>query len=137
MIIRPLKNVILSSAMVVMAPSEPSKSEIQPAKQFTNGIDLMTHSGLPGPKLLVIAHSTDRWDETSVVRFRHLARKEAGGKLVAEELAELEDLTRLRRTTFPRTADQILWQRRQRNLTQLLISALEAYVEFHEGPSST
>lgn len=88
--------------------------------------------------LRIEAIDTDHWTAAKNVRFKQLARDEALRELSIEELAELESLTRLRRfEKYPRSADEILWQRRQQNLTRGLVKALEAYVEFHEAPRST
>jgi len=78
-----------------------------------------------------------RWTPHAAARFEELSRAEAFGELSAEELRELELLTRLRRfEKYPRTADEILWTRRQRNLTRGLVHALEKYVEFHKAAHS-
>jgi hypothetical protein len=87
--------------------------------------------------LKVNAIPIERWDAEKNSRFKTLAREEALRELSIEELADLERLTRLRRERYPRSADEILWQRRQQKLTQTLVEALQAYVEFHETPDRT
>jgi hypothetical protein len=78
------------------------------------------------------------WTAQKNLRFKELSRKEALEDLSIEELSELNSLTRLRRfKKFPRSADEILWQRRQQKLTRGLLRALQDYVEFHEAPSHT
>ena len=75
----------------------------------------------------------ERWDSKDTQRFKELARLEAFGEITVQQMAELEALTRLRRRTkYPRSADEILWERRQGILTHSLIAALQAYVKFHE-----
>ncbi|HZQ46074.1 MAG TPA: hypothetical protein VFC07_03605 [Verrucomicrobiae bacterium] len=77
-----------------------------------------------------------RWGAAENIRFKELAHKDAIGPLTATEWAELNALMALRRETkFPLSADQILWQRKQKYLTDNLINALKKYVEFHELPS--
>lgn len=78
-----------------------------------------------------------RWSAESNLRFKELARKEAGGELSAEEWAELDWLSHLRRNSkFPLNADQILWQRKQKALTESLLKAIKDYVQFHEQSSA-
>jgi len=78
------------------------------------------------------------WSATKNARFKELARNEALTGLSIEDFAELETLTRLRRfEKYPRSADEILWQRRQQKVTRGLVEALEAYVHFHETPRRT
>jgi hypothetical protein len=73
------------------------------------------------------------WTAEKNARFKELAREEAIRDLPLEELAELDFLARIRRgEKYPRSADEILWGRRQEKLTLGLVNALEAYVEFHE-----
>jgi hypothetical protein len=88
--------------------------------------------------LSVQAVEDDHWTAGKNTRFKELAREEAVGRLSAQELAELEYLTRLRRfTKYPRAADEILWTRRQQKLTRNLVQAIKTYVEFHEAPRDT
>lgn len=75
------------------------------------------------------------WTAEKGQRFRELARRESLGDLPVEEQAELEELTRLRRSVKnPRSADEILWERRQNRVTNELVRALQNYVEFHKTP---
>ena len=88
--------------------------------------------------LRVEAVDVDHWSAEKNARFKELARNEALGETSVAESAELESLTRLRRfEKYPRSADEILWQRGQQKLTRSLAQALEAYVEFHETPRRT
>lgn len=76
---------------------------------------------------------TETWTAGKGQRFRELALKESLDELSIEDQAELEELTRLRRSAKnPRTADEILWERRQNRVTNDLVHALQNYVEFHE-----
>jgi hypothetical protein len=98
-------------------------------------VDFIENSS--GSGLNVEVNEIGQWNAEKNGRFRKLAREEALGELSIEELAELEALTRLRRAViYPRTADEILWQRRQQSLTRNLVRALQAYVEFHETTHS-
>jgi hypothetical protein len=74
------------------------------------------------------------WKAEYSQRFQKLSRMEAREELTIAELAELEELTQLRRVKkFPRTADEIIWQRKQQALTNSLLESLKKYVEFHEA----
>jgi hypothetical protein len=78
---------------------------------------------------------TEHWSAEKGQRFKYLAENESLGELSIEELGELESLTRLRRfEKYPRTADEILWHRRQQKVTSGLVQALQMYVDFHEIP---
>jgi hypothetical protein len=80
----------------------------------------------------------ETWSADKNIRFKELARDEALRELSIEELAELDSLTRLRRfAKYPRSAEEILWQRRQQNLTRALVRALQEYVEFHHPSGNT
>jgi hypothetical protein len=75
------------------------------------------------------------WTKTMAKRFRELAKKEALSTIAPEELRELERLTRDRRNLeYPRPADEVLWELRQRRVTGNLVQALKVYVEFHTFP---
>lgn len=79
-----------------------------------------------------------RWSAEKNLRFKELARNEALQELSIEELAELESLTRLRRfEKYPRSAEEILWQRRQQDITRALMQKLKEYVDFHETPHNS
>ena len=79
-----------------------------------------------------------RWSAEKNLRFKELARNEALQELSIEELAELESLTRLRRfEKYPRSAEEILWQRRQQDITRALVQKLKEYVDFHETPHNS
>ncbi len=82
----------------------------------------------------VKANHNETWSAKKNLRFKELVRAEALGKIGIEEIAELEKLTRLRRfEKYPRSADEILWQRQQQKLTQQLLQSLEEYVDFHSS----
>jgi hypothetical protein len=82
------------------------------------------------------AIETVSWNSKKNQRFNHLSREEAFRDLSIAELAELNYLGRLRRTALnPRSADEILRQRRQQQLTQQLTQAIERYVDFIQGPN--
>jgi len=90
-------------------------------------------SGLRVPMIPV-----ERWDAEKNLRYKALAKDEALRDLSIEELAELETLTRLRRfAKYPRSADEILWERRQQKVTRGLVQAVQTYVEFHEATRHT
>jgi hypothetical protein len=84
---------------------------------------------------IVRACAVEHWTPQDDARFKELLRNEALRDLSTVELAELESLTRRRRIEKnPRSADEILWQRRQQSLTRNLVRALRAYVDFHQAP---
>lgn len=133
-------NTLLSSAMVVAAPNAvTSESSIPPTiSAQSNKPEAVAESFDAASSLDVQAMAIDHWGAEKNARFKELSRNEALRELSTEELAELESLTRLRRfEKYPRSADEILWQRRQQNLTRRLVQALQAYVEFHETPRNT
>jgi hypothetical protein len=81
-----------------------------------------------------VVHQT--WSAQANIRFKELARKDVMDELTAREWAELDSLSALRRQAkFPLSADQILWQRKQKAVTENLLNALKVYVEFHDFPS--
>lgn len=74
------------------------------------------------------------WGALANARFKELSREEALRDLSAAETLELDELTRLRRMAkYPRSAEEILWQRRQQKVTDALVNALKVYVDFHHG----
>lgn len=76
------------------------------------------------------------WTPEYEARFLELAGREATDELGAEETAELERLSQLRRgLKNPRRGEELLWEYEQRELTRELISALSRYVTFHKPPS--
>jgi hypothetical protein len=76
------------------------------------------------------------WTPEHEGRFLELAGREATDELGAEETAELERLSQLRRgLKNPRRGEELLWEYEQRELTRELISALSRYVTFHKPPS--
>ncbi|MBI2928790.1 MAG: hypothetical protein HYY24_24265 [Verrucomicrobia bacterium] len=75
------------------------------------------------------------WTKAMARRFRELAKTEALGSIAPEEMQELERLTHDRRNLeYPRPAEEVLWEVRQRRVTGNLVQALKAYVEFHRLP---
>jgi hypothetical protein len=73
------------------------------------------------------------WNSEGNQRFKQLALKESVDELSAEEVIELNALTRLRRlSTYPRPAHEILWERKVRKSTDNLIRALADHVELLE-----
>jgi hypothetical protein len=76
------------------------------------------------------------WTRVLQHRFNELAVKEALEEISPREAQELEHLTSMRRSyQKPRSADEVLWEYEQRQLTQQLLEILKNYVEFYEGPS--
>ena len=73
------------------------------------------------------------WSAEKNIRFKELANKEVLDTISNEESKELDTLIRLRRSEkYPRSADEILWQRRQQKTTRKLVEILREYVELHE-----
>jgi hypothetical protein len=132
-------NTLLSSALATTSINGVS-SELIPH------VEMAGESNKPDAPLFHIESTTrlsvepvevDSWSAEKNTRFKQLAREEALRDLSIEEIAELEHLTSLRRfETYPRSADEILWQRHQQKLTRQLVQALQAYVQFHETTHS-
>jgi hypothetical protein len=77
-----------------------------------------------------------KWNADANIRFKELARKDALEELTAEEWMEFDLLSTIRREAkFPKSADQILWLRKQKAVTQELLAALRKYAEFHKFES--
>ena len=73
------------------------------------------------------------WNKAMDRRFEELSILEAISKISVDELAELEELTKDRRKLqHPRSAEEILFEFRQRQVTSNLLKALQEYVRFHE-----
>ena len=76
-----------------------------------------------------------QWTKAMAKRFRELAKKEALDTITGEEVVELERLTHDRRhLQYPRSAEEVLWECDQRQITANLVQALKDYVEFHTPP---
>jgi hypothetical protein len=131
-------NALLNSAMFTVA-TDAVTSEFKVALANVTQSNLAEislgsfGSSFVGSENTVKAVATQHWSAEKAQRFQQLSRIESLGELSIGELAELETLTRLRRfAKFPRTADEILWHRRQDKVTTGLVQALQKYVEFHE-----
>ncbi len=75
------------------------------------------------------------WTRAMDKRFRDLVKQEAFGTATPSQMAELERMTRERRSLqYPRSADEVLWEAKQREVTGNLVGALKRYVEFHKAP---
>ncbi len=73
------------------------------------------------------------WTKRMERRFEELSIGEAFSRLSDKEKKELEDLTKERRRLHhPRTAEEILFEYRQRKLTSNLVKAVQEYVQFHD-----
>src|ERR1035437_7549620 len=130
---------LVGSALAIATPPAANSS--------TNTYELpavtTNRPGLMSEHLAIRSHNSgatiscidaDAWSAKKNIRFKELARDEALRELSIQELAELDSLTKLRRfAKYPRSAEEILWQRRQETLTRTLVQALEDYVEFHEA----
>jgi hypothetical protein len=129
---------VSSSAMVVVLPNVESSLADAPTPHVIRTNE--TASDWSPPKIeapetepTIRVPIAEHWNVGKNAEFRKLAEKEALGNLTPEEALELDSLTRLRRQkNYPRTADEILWHRRQQKLTRGLLEALKDYVEFHE-----
>jgi hypothetical protein len=86
--------------------------------------------------ILETASPVEEWTMALQKQFKKLAVKEALEKISRQEADRLEQLTSMRRAyQSPRSADEVLWEYEQRQLTQQLLETLKNYVEFYEGPS--
>jgi hypothetical protein len=136
-------NTVLGSAMVIAAPDAVTSGmracvEIAAESNKPEAVAGRFKVETIAPRVSVQAANLDHWSAEKNARFKELSRNEALRELTIEEQAELESLTRVRRfEKYPRSADEILWQRRQQQLTRSLLQALHEYVEFHETPRSS
>jgi hypothetical protein len=106
-------------------------SVTEPRHPIPNGSGEFTRS-------LTYRRPAMEWTRAMAKRFRELVRKEALGELQPQEAMELEQLTRDRRhLLYPRSGKEVLWEVKQRELTEHLIKALREYVEFHQGAHPT
>lgn len=87
------------------------------------------------PQELKLHEPESKWSKAMDRRFEELSIREALGNLSGAELDELENLTKERRRLHhPRTADEILFEYRQRKVTSDLVKAVQEYVDFHDLP---
>jgi len=127
-------NGFVSQNIVASASRLAGQSVAQTNQPLASPVDIQSaDSGL-----VTKVTEADRWSAKKNVRFKELARAEAMRDLSIIEQAELEKLTRLRRfEVYPRSADEILWERREQSITGRLLSVLKEYVEFHEAPRNS
>lgn len=121
---------------VQIAEMASSTNAVTVGNSFSNAEVVAEYSfgAQSGSNQTVVFDTVETWSPAKNIRFKELARAEAIRDLSIGEILELDDLTKLRRDTkHPRTADEILWQRRQQKLTNKLLDALVDYVEFHKG----
>lgn len=130
---------VSSSAMILALPNvEASRSDSRAPQviETNESHDLWSPHDIESSNTqrVIDVPIVEHWDPGKNGRFRTLAKKEALSELTPEEAVELESLTQLRRQEHhPRSADEIIWHRRQQKLTRTLLEALKEYVEFHEG----
>jgi hypothetical protein len=78
------------------------------------------------------------WTSDHEKKFLDLAGREATTALNAQEAAELERLSGLRRgLKNPRRGEELVWEYEQRELTRDLVNALSRYVTFHNPARSS
>ena len=86
--------------------------------------------------VLQTASPEQEWTKELQTQFKTLAIKEALHEISPEQAERLEQLTLMRRSyQKSRTADEVLWEYEQRQLTRQLLETLQKYVDFYEGPS--
>jgi hypothetical protein len=89
---------------------------------------------ISAPVAISLQVPATKWTRKMQKRFDELARLEAVGKLIPDQVAELEYLSRTRqRLLFPRTADDIIFEMKERQLNSRLRVALRDYVAFHNA----
>lgn len=115
--------------------------KILPAKNQANSILVTGIKAAPKidqPQYEVTGRlDTLEWTETDHVRFQGLACKEATGAISYDEQADLELLSKKRRSNeFPRTGEEVIFEFRQMLVTQELVNSLRKFVSFYECPSS-
>lgn len=90
------------------------------------------------PQKLSLREAESKWTRKMERRFEELSIAEAYSAISDRQQTELEDLSfERRRLHHPRTADEILFEYRQRKVTSNLIKAVQAYVKFHDAPNSS
>ena len=96
--------------------------------------DVSTIGEISKPITIAFPVPAPEWTRKMQKRFDELSRLEAFGGLSAETTNELEFLTRTReRLLFPRTAEDIVFEMKERQLNSKLRQALREYVAFHNA----
>jgi hypothetical protein len=96
--------------------------------------DLSTTGHISKPIIIALPVLAPKWTRKMQKRFDELARLEAFGRLSAETTVELDFLSRTReRLLFPRTAEDIVFEMKERQLNSKLRQALREYVAFHNA----
>jgi len=108
------------------------------AHAVTTGQTCMADEGVrtEGQGTMVITWPEDVLDWTPALEreFRRLAMLEATCAASADELARIEELSRLRqRLDQPRTTDEILRQLKHDRLLEMIADTLREYAEFQKG----
>jgi len=129
--------VVVTSALVLTATDvTASRLSIDASCLLQSNSSMFAAFGSVNSRSHTLVQSAEEpkiWKAEYNQRFEKLSRKEARDELTVAELAELEELTKLKRAKkSPRTADEILWHRKQQALTDSLLESLKKYVEFHE-----
>jgi hypothetical protein len=87
------------------------------------------------PQWFALREQEKEWTKAMEKRFEALSIGEAFSKLSGQEKKELEEMTKERRRLHhPRSAEEILFEYRQRKLTSNLVKAVQEYVTFHDVP---
>jgi hypothetical protein len=113
--------------------------------ELKSNVDYQTaqSSPIPAPSgestepVLQFRKPPEVWTKPLEREWRALARIEAKGVILKDDLARLEQLSFTRRTlTHPQNAEEIVWQIKHRRLVDQLTEAVKQYVTFHGRPGA-
>jgi hypothetical protein len=105
--------------------------------EFTEALDLrpnaLNNLSIGEPQPLSFREPEREWSSRMEKQFEKLAIAEALSTISPQDKLELEQLTaERRRLHHPRSAEEILFEYRQRQVTSNLVKAVEEYVRFHD-----
>jgi hypothetical protein len=130
-----------SVAAPISAPRETSAlvmNSFRPAEAFQAPPPLVSavgDSGVATPAIDCPRHVDETWSNTREKAFSILALKVAKRQHTQEELAHFHQLQAFRRRTRNmRSAEEILFDFRRRQIESKLIASLHEYVDFLEAP---
>ncbi len=130
---------VLPDIVWAASPSEGTRSErISPSVANAEFSDsgtvrtLWTNLSSEGPQTVTVKEPAKEWSKKMAKRFDELAILEAFGKLSAEQAGELERLAQDRRNLeYPRSAEEVLWEYKQRRITSNLVNAVREYAHLY------
>ena len=108
--------------------------------EFSESESVRTECNLASENVQTIrlAEPATKWTKQMAKRFDELSIMEAFGKISPEQMIELEDLAQDRRNLkYPRSAEEVLWEYRQRRITSNLVKAVQEYARFYNFSDPT